>query len=175
MCACRLYGRVKAYQFRMPDAFFQHTANSLGINEAYLSGISITLGGTLGMPPHSGGMDATHISFSAGATQSTADAAIMDNRCPCDTGSPSPTFVGEDYFCESAIEDDISSDLTQFDSTFFFRDCLWDGDGCADSNNVTRGSITHILSKIWLPQLQRISISVSVVIMMYLRRALQLN
>ena len=76
MCACRLYGRVKAYQFGTPDAFFQHTTNSLGINEAYLSGISITLGGTLGMPPHSGGMDATHISFSTGATQSTADGAV---------------------------------------------------------------------------------------------------
>ena len=72
--------------------------------------------------------------------------------------------MGEDYFCESAIKDDISGDLTQFDSTFFFRDCLWDGDGCADSNNVARGSVTHISSKIWLPQLQRISISVSVVI-----------
>ena len=86
------------------------------------------------MPPDSGGMDATHTSFSAGATQSTADGAIMDSRCPCDAMGPSLTFVGEDYFCESAIEEDISSDLTQFDGTFFFRDCLWDGDGCADSS-----------------------------------------
>ena len=128
----RVCGRVKAYQLGTPNAFFQHTTNSLSINEAYLSGISITHGGELG---NAAGVLATHIwSFAAGATQSTADATIMDSRCPCDAGSSSPTFVGEDYFCESAIEEDISGDMTQFDGTFFFRNCLWDGDGCADSS-----------------------------------------
>ena len=38
----KVCGRIKAYQFGNPDAFSQHTLGSISINEAYLSGISIT-------------------------------------------------------------------------------------------------------------------------------------
>ena len=56
----------------------------------------------------------------------------MLHRCPCDDETASLTFVGEDYFCESSIE--RPSSLAQFLTTFFFRECLWDGEGCADSS-----------------------------------------
>ena len=133
----RVCGCIKAYEFGTPDAFFQHNGNALGINEAYLSGISITHSGTLGLPPSLGGTDATNIwSFAAGATQSIANPTFVDIRCPCDGGRDPPTFVGEDYFCESAIDADLTGIgvLTQFDNTFFFRECLWDGEGCADTS-----------------------------------------
>ena len=126
-------GRIKAYQFGTPDAFFHHNGNALGINEAYLSGISITHGSTLGIPPLSGGTDATHIwSFTAGATQSVANFTFMNIQCPCDGETDPPTFVGEDYLHESAIDPDLTGIgvLTQFDNTFFFRECLWNGEGC---------------------------------------------
>ena len=56
----------------------------------------------------------------------------MNIQCPCDGETDPPTFVGEDYFCESAIDADLTGIgvLTQSDNTFFFRECLWDGEGC---------------------------------------------
>ena len=128
----RVCGRIQAYQFGTPDAFRSHHTSNRGINEAYLSGISITHGGTLGTPPASGGIDATHIwSFAAGITQDTSNPSLMPARCPCDDGSASPEFVDEDYFCESLID---VADPSGAANAFIFRECLWDGEGCAASS-----------------------------------------
>ena len=122
-------GRIDAYQFGSHTAFAGAVGGS-GINEAYLSGVSLTRGGDLGNP---GGTAATHIwSFAAGLTQSITS-ADPDSRCPCDTGTASPTFVGEDYFCEAsstlAIGTDVPSNAN--DIIFFPGNLLWDGLGCA--------------------------------------------
>ena len=131
----RVCGRIKAYQFGTPDGFVLGLLYGIGINGAYLSGISITHGGDLGDET---GVPATHIwSFAAGVTQEQNTVAfdLPYGRCPCDAGRGVPAFVGEDYFCESLIEDDVSGGrFNDFDSTFFFRDCLWDGNGCGDSS-----------------------------------------
>ena len=60
-------------------------------------------------------------------------AAVLENsflssgihECPCAPNSPisSPSFVGNDYFCESGAE---FFDLT----TFHADDPLWDGEDC---------------------------------------------
>ena len=59
----RVCGCIRAYQFGIPDGFAPHHVATLniGINEPYLTGISITHRGILGMSPTDGGTAATHI------------------------------------------------------------------------------------------------------------------
>ena len=72
--------------------------------------------------------------FVAGLTQfqSTATPGSLEKHGPCGLGPDSPDFVGEDYFCESVIEEECQSNANEFDSTFNFRSVLWDGKGCGD-------------------------------------------
>ena len=111
-------GRIKAFQYGTPKGFNPEPF----LNDVYLTGISLTHG-----------EPATHIwSFVAGQSQTgTPNAA---RTCPCDGGAPSPSFVGEDYFCEAAITRNISSDPGRFDDTLFLRNPLWDGEGCIASS-----------------------------------------
>ena len=58
-------------------------------------------------------------------------------NCPCsfNGGYSPPSFVDNDYYCESG------SVYNQPDfSTYFFNDTLWDGAGCVDncSNDTTQ-------------------------------------
>ena len=63
----KVCGRIKAYQVGQYDAFVGHNLFGSGINGAYLSGVSLTHGGTLGDDAEE---DATHIwSFSGGLSQ----------------------------------------------------------------------------------------------------------
>ena len=49
--------------------------------------------------------------------------------CPCDNpGGETPSFVGNNYYCESG-----SSNTSDVDA-YFFDDPLWDGSGCIYSN-----------------------------------------
>ena len=127
----KVCGRIKAYQVGVPNAF--HSLIVASINERYLDGISLTHGGTLG---NTAGVDATHIwSFSSGTTDSN-DTLQPRAVCPCnnDPGAAPPSFVGKDYFCESAQEGDITftDDVTSLYGQFFDNDPLWDGKGCSD-------------------------------------------
>ena len=48
------------------------------------------------------------------------------HTCPCDTPSEEPpSFVGSDYYCESA-DDSAPLNFT----TLYSDDPLWDGEGC---------------------------------------------
>ena len=102
----------------MAGAFEGHTGG-LGINEAYVTGVILTHGGDL-----SGTADlATHIwSFAMGSDQTVPFGFISNTHCPCDGGSSPPDFVGEDYFCEAAIEQ-LSGDILH-------PNVLWDGENC---------------------------------------------
>ena len=58
-------------------------------------------------------------------------AGLYDNiaspyNCPCSSGSPQsvPSFVGEDYFCESGNSD------SSYTNKLYTSDPLWDGKGC---------------------------------------------
>ena len=99
-----IVGRVVAYQLGSPDAF----ANGIDqtIDGFYLDGVSITRG-----------MPRNHIwSFTA---------ELADNVwCPCSTTNTAPSFVGEDYFCESG------NAQSNFLDVFYPDDPLWDGQGC---------------------------------------------
>ena len=116
----RVCGRVRAYSVGQSNAFRGFNTVGLGINEAYVNGVSLTHGGDL-----SGTADlATHIwSFSIGFDQ-TITPGVLGIFCPCDGGASPPDFVGEDYFCEAAVEHLIV--LTMFSS----NNVLWDGENC---------------------------------------------
>ena len=108
-------GRIRAYEYRIPSAFGGFNSRGFTINEAYVTGVSLTHGGTLGSVDN----PATHIwSF---ATGESPPGFSINYVCPCDGGSPSPNFVGEDYFCES--------------STNSFNDFLWDGEDCGENGD----------------------------------------
>ena len=128
-------GRIDAYQVGRPAAFKlaadgAAVGNPLTINEQYLSGVSLTRGGNLSLPA---GPLATHIwSFTAGETQSAS--LTTNSRCPCDSGPPSPDFVGEDYFCEASSTLALGTQgvpSNTIDGVFFPGNLLWDGLGCA--------------------------------------------
>ena len=118
-------GRIAAYQLGTDPIGFS-TTPMINVNSAYLRGVSLTHGGDL-----DGTADlANHIwSFAVGSTQDQTSTPAND-RCPCDQGSPSPSFVGEDYFCESGNTAVPASSM----ATFFPGNFLWDGLGCIPSS-----------------------------------------
>ena len=55
-------------------------------------------------------------------------------NCPCAGGTTPPSFIGNDYYCESGTAD------THSISSCYFDDPLWDGTGCITSrccDNIT--------------------------------------
>ena len=111
-------GRVRAYQDSTTDGFEPyHDNNALTLNDGYVDGVIITQG-----QPIRG-----HIwTFVANPD----DKRIDEHGCPC-AGGPFtgtvPSFVDNDYFCESGTDATISS-------TVFSDDPLWDGQGCPSGN-----------------------------------------
>ena len=111
-------GRVKAYQYEGPDAFRRGTG---GLDDVYVDGVSITHGSFR-----------EHIwTFAAGLTEGDGCPAC---KCPCDTTGTYPitipSFVGEDYFCESG-----TSEAWGHGNVFLYADDpLWDGEGCRASS-----------------------------------------
>ena len=114
-------GRIIGYQIGTPTSF---RGSSLSINNVYVDGISITHGSPR-----------QHIwTFAAGVDEQTAYSHCC--TCPCVNGSRGgsfiPSFVGQNYFCESG--------LTQFNGTFGAvlwpnGDPLWDGQGCGPTSS----------------------------------------
>ena len=110
-------GRVIGYQDQSPDAFSDLArTNSANIDSYYVDGVSITHG-----VPGS----RQHIwSFVAAVGDS-----ITNNMCPCLSGAESPSYVGQDYFCETGNDNNA-----EWLGTFFADDALWDGQDCGTSN-----------------------------------------
>ena len=111
-------GRIAAYQIGLAGGF---KGAGFGLDQAYLSGVSLTNTGTLG--------DVTnpliHIwSFAVGETQSRSSLDLA-SRCPCDGGIILPPFVGENYFCEGGNTGDMGDP-----GTLYAGNLLWDGLGC---------------------------------------------
>ena len=110
-------GRIKGYQYERTDAFESyHDGQATTIDEAYVSGVSLTHGSPR-----------QHIwTFAAGYSEGDPTRA---DSCPCDaTISISvPPFVGGDYFCESGTNSEHSF-------TFYPDDPLWDGASCTSSS-----------------------------------------
>ena len=94
-------GRIIGYQLSTPDSFRD---SSRSIDSNYLDGVSVTHGSPR-----------QHIwSFAGGLDEDSS--VDSDDSCPCVTGSTAgthiPSFVGQNYFCESGI--------TQWNYSFFF-------------------------------------------------------
>ena len=98
-------GKVIGYQFGSTDGI-----NNNDINGPYIDGISLTHGNPR-----------NHIwSFIAGYQES-----VSHSGCPCGTVNrkSSSSFVGNNYFCESAVP-------FPMEYKFYPNDLLWDGKGC---------------------------------------------
>ena len=104
-------GRMIGYQKQYTDAVF-FTGKTL--DQDYVDGITFTRGSPC-----------QHIwTFMAGLYDNVAS----PYNCPCSSGSPQsvPSFVGEDYFCESGNSDSSTTNKLHV----YTSDPLWDGKGC---------------------------------------------
>ena len=113
-------GRIIGYQLGHPEAFYYSTGKS--INSDYVDGISLTYGSPR-----------QHIwTFATGVDEQRTYTCCT---CPCVTGSTVgsriPSFVGQNYFCESG--------LTRWPGTsgvlYSNGDPLWDGQGCGPTSS----------------------------------------
>ena len=110
-------GRVIAYQYGTPDAFA--SSGSQTIENNYVDGMSLT---------HGSPGSRQHIwTFAAGIVENNPS-SHPSNSCPCAdraaTRSFVPSFVGNDYFCESG------NPTSTYPSILYANDPLWDGQGC---------------------------------------------
>ena len=107
-------GRVIGYEYRSADAFGRFTG-PVTIEGSYVDGVSLT---------HGSPGARQHIwSFAAGLLQ-TVHSSYPTFSCPCVSGTVAPSYVGNDYFCESG------NSGTSWTDIIYASDPLWDGQGC---------------------------------------------
>ncbi len=117
----RVCGRVTGYQDKTPDAFQPYSDNrGLTIDDLYVDGVSLTHG----QSPRQ------HIWTFANALDEIPSRTNW--VCPCTRlGSPYtgavPSFIGEDYFCETGSRQAYSF-------IFYSDDPVWDGQGCGSAS-----------------------------------------
>ena len=114
----RVCGRASGYQKGDTHAFYGSDPfyNNRTIDEDYVSGLSITYSSN----------PRQHIwTFASGFGERTNSRY----SCPCTStrASSPPSFVGNNYYCESAPWYHLNY------GTYFFNDTLWDGEGCVDN------------------------------------------
>ena len=109
-------GRALGYSFHLPCAFFPNTRS---LSQHYLTGLSITQGPL--------GYNDSHIwSFAAGLREEGSATC----NCPCakHPGQSPPSYVGTDYYCDTAT--------VIFGSQLWYtNNTLWDGKGCYPGTN----------------------------------------
>ena len=117
----KVCGRIRGYQYDgtgRVEGIYDNTGGidsiipNDNIDGAYVDGVSITYD-----TPHK------HI-FTLIAGQREDSSGRVD--CPCNTGSTEtlPSFVGEDYYCESGVSGEGTA------NTVYTEDPLWDGELC---------------------------------------------
>ena len=107
-------GKAVGYGYHSPCAFhFTSSSSHNSIELAYLSWLSITTK-KLGQRRHVW-------SYAAGYRESSSHSC----NCPCATnsGRAAPSFVGNDFYCESGSHSTPSS-------RWYTSNPLWDGEGC---------------------------------------------
>ena len=121
-------GRIRAYQYGATLAFYSYYyQRSITIEERYVYGMSLT----------HGGQPRQHIWTFASAYSEYYSKHYV---CPCTrtdqpyTGAV-PPFIGEDYFCDTAIQK-YPILLPHIDDTnrLYADDPLWDGQGCGPTS-----------------------------------------
>lgn len=110
----RVCGKVIAYQVGSPDGFYPGITQRQSIDGYYLNGISITYG-----------FPRQHVwSFVATPAETYTGA---NHICSCSRNGTAatnpPSFVGNDYFCETG-------ETTSYSTRFVADDPLFDGQGC---------------------------------------------
>ena len=114
MYAC---GRVIGYQYGSTDAFHRGGTSA---DSRYVDGVSLTHG-----------HPRQHI-WTFVAAQNEVGSSPSSN-CPCTNtnraaqATPSPAFVGNNYFCDTGSEE-------RHQKIFYGDDPLWDGAGCGPLN-----------------------------------------
>ena len=111
-------GRIIVYQFSSPDAFYLFHTLARSIESYYVDGVSLT---------HGSPGARQHIwSFAAAFREITGSYTCC--LCPCANRNtqtvPVPSFVGNDFFCESG------NAATGWSEVLYSSDPLWDGQGC---------------------------------------------
>ena len=86
-------GRVIGYHYGHPDAIAPYRSQKNNLNGAYVDGVSLTRGNPR-----------KHIWTFMAALQENNFLSNGIHECPCAPNSPLtvPSFIGNDYFCESA-------------------------------------------------------------------------
>ena len=105
-------GRVVGYQYGTTDALYVQTNN---IDSYYVDGVSITQG-----------YPRKHVWTLISGVHENYNYFINSN-CPCNTYPANiqpPSFVGNDYFCESG------NPTSTVSYVLYSNDPLWDGEGC---------------------------------------------
>ena len=116
----RVCGRIRGYQFGSTSAFLW---SSKGIDSFYVGGVSLT---------HGGAGSRQHIwTFASGLSEVTTD--WPNFGCPCDTAPDSdvPSFIGNDYFCESGLHSEWNFSYSYM---LYPNDVLWDGQDCTSTS-----------------------------------------
>ena len=118
-------GKIIAYQYDSPDAFGDEysATRSNSIDGNYVDGISLTHGSRL----------RSHIWTFAGDLDEVGSTPRWRSYCPCNNISRTeiksypPSFVGNDYFCDTASTE-------HWQHRLYPDDPLWDGAGCGTAN-----------------------------------------
>ena len=119
-------GRILAYQKGVAGAFHNVITYNLGtIEEAYLSGVSLT---------HGPAGSRQHIWSFVGAFYEQNTSYRTNVNCPCTNTAVSwpyqvPLFINNDYFCDTGN----TGPGTSF-TTYYINDPLWDGEGCGSTS-----------------------------------------
>ena len=115
----RVCGRARGYQKGDTAAFYgSHPYYSRTIERDYVSGLSITYNSN----------PRQHIwTFASGRGERNNVSDQINCPCSVNGGYSPPSFVGNNYYCESASWYFANRD------TYYFNDTLWDGAGCIDN------------------------------------------
>lgn len=111
-------GMIIGYQQGLTDAFNAPLSMTVTIDGHYVDGVSLTHGSS----------PRKHIWTFASARDEVG--RFPHTNCPCTnstqsaSATPPPSFVGNDYFCDTGSTGSASS------QTFYLDDPLWDGTGC---------------------------------------------
>ena len=111
----KVCGRVRGYHYNTNEGFDSGKFKS-AVDEYYVDGLSVTHGSPR-----------NHIwTFAVGHSK---DYDYSSNNCPCALypGRAAPSFVGENFFCESGR-------TGQTAAQWYLDDPLWDSQGCVSGS-----------------------------------------
>ena len=118
-------GRVNAYQYGSTDAFYRSTAG-LSIDNNYVDGVSLTYGS---LPRKHIWTFAAALDDTLPSTASSCECMTSNDENVTQNFTPSPSFVGQDYFCATGSHAGRGMNFI-----FYESDILWDGVGCVPNS-----------------------------------------